>query len=429
MQYAAKISATIDLLDIFLASSVPFDIIMAKFFKNNRWVGASDRREIAELSYAIFRNYELMKFYTSAITSNFGRFFVITFLRTKRKLSLQQMMEIFSGKPYAPSKLTDFELHFMDSLNAVMNDNTLELPLHVRQNYPLWMESHLQRIYPAESIIAELSALNQKANVDLRTNTLKTTRIELKQMLQESGVEVEETRYAANGLRILNGRVSRSHAVLAQGFAEIQDEGSQLVAEMCQAKSTDTVIDFCAGAGGKTLALAAAMQNKGRIFALDKYPERLEHAKVRLRRANVGNVFCHELTSKWIKRHCECADVVLVDAPCSGSGTWRRNPDMRAKFSCTDLGELLVVQSNILQSAAKLVRRGGRLLYATCSILMEENEDQINDFLKKFPEFESINPEISQKLAATQPSRNHLLRLSPAIHGTDGFFVACLGKK
>ncbi|MDR1334752.1 MAG: RsmB/NOP family class I SAM-dependent RNA methyltransferase [Holosporaceae bacterium] len=428
MQHGAKIFATIDLLDAFFISAMPFDIIMARFFKNNRWIGSSDRREIAELSYAIFRNYELIKFYSSSITANFGRFFVITFLTIKQKLSSQQIAEIFSGKLYSPSKLTDFELRFIKSIEGIPDDIT-KLPRHVQLNYPLWMESYLRRMYSDESIVTEMQALNQKACVDLRANTLKITSGELKQMLQASGIETEEMRYAPHGLRVLNGRISRNLDVISKGFAAIQDEGSQLVAEMCQAKPTDTVVDFCAGAGGKTLALAAAMRNRGRIFALDKYPERLENAKIRLQKANVNNVFCHELTSKWIKRHSECADLVLVDAPCSGSGTWRRNPDMRAKFSNTDLEELLAVQSKILESAGKLVKKGGRLLYATCSILMEENDDQMNNFLKNFPEFEAMDLEIHPKLAAVQPQHGHSLRLSPAVHGTDGFFVACVRKK
>jgi 16S rRNA (cytosine967-C5)-methyltransferase len=429
MQYAAKIQATIDLLDTFFAFSMPFDGTMAKFFKNNRWIGAGDRREIAELSYAIFRNYELMKFYTSAITANFGRFFLLTFLKITQKLSLQQTEEIFSGKLYAPAKLTDFERRFLDSIGTAENSDAAELPPHVQLNYPLWMEPYLRRAFSPECIESEMRTLNQKACVDLRTNTLKITRPELKQMLLESGIETQETPYATNGLRITNGRISRSHVALTSGLAEIQDEGSQLVAEMCAAKPTDTVVDFCAGAGGKTLALAAAMQNRGRIFALDKYPKRLENARTRLRRAGVNNVFCHEISSKWIKRHSECADVVLVDAPCSGSGTWRRNPDMRTKFSSTDLAELLVVQSEILRSAGRLVKKGGRLIYATCSILTEENEDQIDNFLKEFHEFEGMNFEIHHELAATQSICHHLLKLSTAIHGTDGFFAACLRKK
>jgi 16S rRNA (cytosine967-C5)-methyltransferase len=181
------------------------------------------------------------------------------------------------------------------------------------------------------------------------------------------------------------------------------------------------VVDFCAGAGGKTLALAAAMQNKGRIFALDKYEERLQNAKIRFRKANVNNVFCQQITGKWIKRHAECADTVLVDSPCSGTGTWRRNPDMRAKFTQNDLDELIVVQREILESAHRLVKKGGRLVYATCSILPEENEDQISNFLNDHPEF-------AQGDVKLQNYSGKYLKLTPFQHRTDGFFAAVLVK-
>jgi 16S rRNA (cytosine967-C5)-methyltransferase len=163
------------------------------------------------------------------------------------------------------------------------------------------------------------------------------------------------------------------------------------------------------------------MKNKGRIFALDKYEERLTNAKSRFRKANVNNVFCQSISGKWIKRHRESADIVLVDAPCSGVGTWRRNPDMRAKFTISDLEELLNVQAEILESAFQLVKKSGKLVYATCSVLMEENEDQIAKFLANHPEF------IHQRVNLSNYSGNYL-KLTPLQHKTDGFFAAVLRK-
>ena len=164
------------------------------------------------------------------------------------------------------------------------------------------------------------------------------------------------------------------------------------------------------------------MQNKGRIYALDKYEKRLENAKIRFRRANVNNVFCQEITNKWLKRHPECADVVLVDSPCSGTGTWRRNPDMRAKFTENDLNEVVAVQYEILESAAKLVKNNGKLIYATCSILKEENEMQIEKFLSQNPDFQLEDVKLPKY-------KGKYLKLSPHKHGTDGFFAAVLKKK
>ena len=266
--------------------------------------------------------------------------------------------------------------------------------------------------------------MNLRANVDLRINTLKASKKEVIEKLHRSGLIVEDLKFSANGLRVLGERISRSHEVISSGLAEIQDEGSQLITQVCGVDSRSTVVDFCAGAGGKTLAIAAAMENKGRIFAMDKYPERLERAKLRLKKAGVNNTFCQEITGKWLKRHTEIADIVLVDAPCSGMGTWRRNPDMRVKFSEKDLAELVKVQAEILEQAQRLVKKGGRLVYATCSVLMEENEDQIAEFLKKFPNFSRKNIELKNLNSIVYSGE--FLKLSPAKFGTDGFFAALM---
>ena len=416
MKHNLHTQSVINMLDIFFQSLAPFDIIMAKYFRNNKWIGSHERREIAEFSYNIFRNYEIVKFHTRPITGNFGRFFVLVFLKIVKKISNEKISEIFSGKFRNPEKLTEFEKRFLASI-----DEHAPLPDYVKLNYPEWMETYLQRTFgkDPDNFHNEMISMNSKAFVDLRINTLKSTKDSVKKTLAESGFLVEDVKYAKNGIRILNGRIGRNHEVIAKGLAEIQDEGSQLVAEICGATATDVVVDFCAGAGGKTLAIASSMNNKGKIFALDKYPERLENAKIRFRRANVNNVFCQEITGKWLKRHSECANIVLVDVPCSGTGTWRRNPDMRAKFSLQDLEELLAVQATILETAKNLVKKGGSLIYATCSVLMEENEDQIAKFLEKYPEF------IVKTIGFD--STNYM-RLSPSVNGTDGFFAAYLQK-
>ena len=170
------------------------------------------------------------------------------------------------------------------------------------------------------------------------------------------------------------------------------------------------------------------MNNKGRIFALDKYVYRLDRAKERLRRANVNNVFCQEITGKWLKRHAESADVVLVDAPCSGTGTWRRNPDMRARFSKNDLDELTTLQAEILEQAQKLVKKGGRLIYATCSLFIEEDENQIEKFLQNFPEFTLQQINIKNNLNNEIECSGKYMKLSPAKFETDGFFAAVMKK-
>ena len=412
MQLEARVKSTIDLLDIFFASRAPFDIVMSKYFKNNRWMGSNDRRAIAEFSYGIFRNFEKLRFITRKITSNFSRFFVLSHMKFNCKFSDKQVEEIFSGRKYAPEKLSEFERKF---LRRELED----FPIYAQLNYPEWLDPYLRRVFDEDHFSDEMKALNSKACVDLRVNTLLATKEQAKRQLKE--FEIKDTEYAENGLRILNGRISRSHSSICNGIVEIQDEGSQLIAELCGVHPGDMVVDYCAGAGGKTLALAAYMENKGRIFAMDKYPERLENAKKRFRRANVNNVFCQEINNKWLKRHRESADVVLVDVPCSGTGTWRRNPDMRAKFCESDLLELLEVQAEILKIAQNLVKPGGRLVYSTCSILKEEDEDQIEKFLKKFNNFKLQKVELKNYTG-------DFLRLTPFRNNTDGFFAAITKK-
>lgn len=415
MHLKSQIRAAIEMLNLFFISQSPFDIIMAKFFRNHKWIGSSDRKNIAEFVYSIFRNFEKLKFLTSDITSDHGRFFVLVFLKIHHQMQTEQIEELFCADKSYNSPVTPFEKKFIENL-----DVNQKFPNYVLLNYPQWLDAYFKKAFSSHDYEKEIMALNGRALVDLRVNLLKSDKATVRKMLMNSDFKVEDCEFSDIGLRI-DQRISRNHEIISQGFAEIQDEGSQMIAIACDAKAGDTVVDFCAGAGGKTLALAAIMQNKGRIFALDKYAERLENAKIRLRRAGASNVFCHDISGKWIKRHLQCADIVLVDAPCSGTGTWRRNPDMRAKFSAQDLAELLLVQADILENACKLVKKGGKLVYATCSILLEENEEQIENFLKQFDDFK-LKPISLQKYSG------NYLKLSPHRNNTDGFFAAVLEK-
>jgi len=213
------------------------------------------------------------------------------------------------------------------------------------------------------------------------------------------------------------------------GLVEVQDEGSQIAALLADARPGMRVVDFCAGAGGKTLALAAGMENRGKLVACDVSARRLERAVRRLRRAGVGNVACRVLAGerdKWVKRHRGGFDRVLVDAPCLGTGTWRRNPDGKWRATQNDLAELIVRQQEILRSAARLLRPGGRLVYATCSLLHEEDEAQAEAFLAAESEFSvvSVARAWRETIGGAAPGGERYLRLTPARHGTDGFFVA-----
>jgi 16S rRNA (cytosine967-C5)-methyltransferase len=312
------------------------------------------------------------------------------------------------------------------------------MPRAVANDLPDWLLPHLEAIY-GERLEEEMAGLNASAPTDLRVNLLKTDRDGARRALAAEHVRAEPTPWSPTGLR-LAARVPLSGlAAFKDGLIEVQDEGSQLAALLVGARPGMRVVDFCAGAGGKTLALAAAMNNRGKLVACDTAAWRLDRSGIRLRRAGASNVERRALTSErdpWVKRHAASFDRVLVDAPCLGIGSWRRNPDAKWRSTPTDLAELQIRQHDILASAARLVKPGGRLVYVTCSLLREEDEAQAERFLEETPDFvpysaarawdEAIGGPCPAGL--TNPGGDYL-RLTPAQHGTDGFFVALFERK
>ena len=404
------VKETIDLLGVFFAGHKSFDTAMASFFRERKYIGSKERRAIAELAYAIFRSYEKIRFLNRKITNDWSRFLVITHLAVNMKYSLKRIIEIFDGRHTSPDRLSDFEKRF---ISTIVEYNG-EYPQHAILNYPEWADKYLRRAFP-EDFEVELVELNKPATVDLRVNLLKSSVDDVVRILTEDGYEAKPTEISNLGVRIHGARISKSHKIITDGMADIQDEGSQIIALECNPQSSDVVVDLCAGAGGKTLALAALMNNKGRIYATDVNEKRIERAKLRLRHANVSNTHCNMLTGKWLKRHKDVADLVLVDAPCSGSGTWRRNPDMIARLTEQTITEVVEKQREILDSAKGLVKIGGRLVYATCSVFMEENEDQVEWFLKNNPNFEILRPTLVNQ-------DKDFIKMSPHKTQTDGFF-------
>jgi 16S rRNA (cytosine967-C5)-methyltransferase len=284
-----------------------------------------------------------------------------------------------------------------------------------------------------------MAALNLPAPLDLRVNRLKADRDTAQRALAAEGIRAEPTPWSPLGLRITHRVPLAGTAAFKDGLVEVQDEGSQLAAPLADARPGMRVVDFCAGAGGKTLALAAQMENRGKLVACDTASWRLERAGIRLRRAGVSNVERRPLSSErdpWVKRHAPKGkeggfDRVFVDAPCLGIGSWRRNPDGKWRMTPNDLAELLVRQRDILASAARLVKPGGRLVYATCSLLREENEDQAEAFLAASPDFVlyPVGRAWAETLNDRCPGGEDYLRLTPARHGTDGFFVALFERR
>jgi 16S rRNA (cytosine967-C5)-methyltransferase len=273
-----------------------------------------------------------------------------------------------------------------------------------------------------------MAAMDVPATLDLRVNLLRGTREQAIAALARENIEAAPTKLSPWGLRVQGRRPVTTGAAFQSGLVEIQDEGSQLVALIADAKPDMRVVDWCAGAGGKTLALAMVMQNRGHIVACDVSAPRLEGAVKRLRRAGVHNVERHlvEKGDKWAKRREASFDRVLVDAPCTGTGTWRRNPDARGRLTPIDLSELVEKQQMIMQTASKLVKTGGRLVYATCSVLLEENEQQIARFLTNNPNFRLLRVPSLWALETPCPCQGPYLSLTPLQHETDGFFTAVL---
>ncbi len=337
-----------------------------------------------------------------------------------------QIKRLFDGPKFTSAALTDRE----SELLVKLQDCTIahpDMPEAVLLECPPWAVTPLKRRF-GEAFGAEMAATLAPPPLDLRVNPIKATRDAMLRQLKGMGLRVESMRLSPHGIR-LQERLSLARLPwLKTGDIEIQDEGSQLVALLVDAKPGERVVDFCAGAGGKTLAIAAQMNNKGHIVACDVNETRLKRCAERHRRAGLHNVETRVLeseTDRWIKRHKFGFDRVLVDAPCSGTGTWRRNPDARWRAPELGLENLVALQARILASAARLVKPGGRLVYSTCSILCEENEAQVATFLASSPGYRLMSvPEAAPHLKwATQSG---YLSLTPARHGTDGFFAAIL---
>jgi len=276
------------------------------------------------------------------------------------------------------------------------------------------------------------AALCGTAALDLRVNRLKVEdREKARAALAREGIDAARTPLSPLGLRLFERVPLGTLETFRSGAIEVQDEGSQLAALLADARAGMRVVDFCAGAGGKTLALAASMENRGHLVACDIAAKRLERATERLRRAGASIVQRVPLTSardKWVKRHAQGFDRVFVDAPCTGTGTWRRNPDAKWRLGPEDLAELAALQAEILDSAQRLVKPGGRLVYVTCSLLTEENEQQVAHFLARHPAFTllPVGPVWRAVIGTEAPAEGEMLRLTPARHGTDGFFVALI---
>jgi 16S rRNA (cytosine967-C5)-methyltransferase len=422
---AARTAAAIDLLEVVEgAPKRPADAVASDFFRARRYIGSGDRRAVSDRVWTILRARRRLSWWLGD-APNTPRLLVAASLLLEgwTKSGIKQA---FCGGQYAAAPLGRTESAALTRMEGHTLDHPT-MPDAVRLEIPEWLLPRLAAHF-GTSLPAELAALSQPAGLDMRVNLLKTSRDQAKAALAAEGWDAEPTRLSPWGLRIDGRRPVTSGPAFQSGLVEIQDEGSQLVAVMVGATPGMRVVDWCAGAGGKTLALAGAMENRGQIVACDVSASRLDAAARRLRRAGVHNVERHlvEPGDKWLKRRAGSFDRVLVDAPCTGTGTWRRNPDARQRLNQADLAELLPKQAAILDTAQSLVRKAGRLVYATCSILEEENEAQVTSFLLRHPEFAIVPLARAWPLHQPPPNGGDFLSLTPARHGTDGFFAAVL---
>lgn len=436
MTPGARLQAAIDLLTAIHGGESPADRVSAAFFRERRYIGGGDRRAVIDRVYVVLRRRAALDWWIERAQGGDAsdRLRTIAALVLMDGWSADRIAGSFDGGTYRPAPLDDRE---RDLAKALAGKTLLspDQPEWVRLEFPEWLTGSLRRVFDVR-MEAEMQALLVEAPLDLRANTLKATRDDAIAALARDGVEAKATNLSPVGLRVQGRPPLATLPAFKDGLVEVQDEGSQLAALLVDARPGMRVVDFCAGAGGKTLAMAAAMENKGRIVACDVLQGRVERAATRLQRAGAHNVERRGLSSErdpWVKRHAGAYDRVLVDAPCTGVGTWRRNPDARWKLTPDYLTELVDLQKRILDSASRLVKPGGRLIYATCSLLPEENEGQIDGFLAQHVDFAVVpvaevwRDSVGRtKDAAPCPSGDSYLRLTPAQHGTDGFFVAIL---
>ena len=420
MHPKALLDSCAELVKLCLTFEHPADAVVSRYFREHRALGPRERATLAETAFAVLRQKLLFE---QLARSGSGP--------KERRLAI---LGFHGHRDFLKSALSEAEKTWLDACDQVKPDDLLAPHRH---NLPEWMAQALQAQL-GDDFWALAENLQQPAPLDLRVNTQVAKRAEVQKELAQAGIVAEPTPYSPWGLRLQDKPALQRTEAFTRGAIEVQDEGSQLLALLVDAHRGEMVVDFCAGAGGKTLALGAAMRNTGRLYAFDVSGHRLEALKPRLARSGLSNVhpaaIAHERDER-IKRLAGKIDRVLVDAPCSGLGTLRRNPDLKWRQKEQAVAELTVKQAAILDSAARLVKSGGRLVYATCSVLPQENEQIAEAFSLAHPDFvlQPVAPLLAGlKVVQAQglcTADGRFMRLWPHRHGTDGFFAAVWQRK
>ena len=422
----AQFDAVVDALRRVLPCERPADAVLSAYFRDMRKLGAQDRHLIAETIFAVLRRRAFLTALTAPSAT--PRRLVIASLIKVRGLNVRELDGI----------LTEAEKKWVVELKAAHP----ELDLAGRAELPEWVVDALRAGGQDDDAIVALGhSMQNSAPLDLRANTLKMRREDVLAALRAAGLELAPTPFSPVGLRVKGKPPINRHPLFLEGAVEVQDEGSQLLGLLVGARRGEMVVDFCAGAGGKTLAIGATMRSTGRLYAFDVSAHRLDALKPRMARSGLSNIhpaaIAHERDER-IKRLAGKIDRVLVDAPCSGLGTLRRNPDLKWRQSAKAVQELVVKQAAILDSAARLLKPGGRLVYATCSILPQENEAIAEAFTAAHPDFLPLDAgevlgqlkvEQAASLCSGGETGTAYLRMWPHRHQTDGFFAAVWTRK
>ncbi|MGE0735761.1 MAG: RsmB/NOP family class I SAM-dependent RNA methyltransferase [Alphaproteobacteria bacterium] len=425
MTPGARLATALELLDLVLRppagrEAVPGDVVVSNFLRGRRFIGSKDRRAIQDFVYGVLRALAPLRWWSK---SDQPRTLLLAYLVLAQAQTVEQISNQCDGGTYRPAPLTEDERALLTKLAGKQLLDPAQ-PAHVRANLPEWLESALRETFGAEAENA-MAALNAPAEVDLRVNTLKATRDGVLAELAAANLAAAPTPLSPLGIRLAGRTSLPALALFKDGRAEVQDEGSQLVSLLVDARAGMAVLDYCAGAGGKSVALAVAMQNQGRVLAYDAAPRRLADLPKRAARAGATIV---EITGN---RPSGTFDRVLVDAPCTGSGAWRRHPDAKWRLTPAELARLTVLQAAILAEAAALVKPGGRLVYVTCSVLRAENEAIVEPFLEGHPAFAAMpyRNVWAEHAGGPLPDPGPYLHLAPHATGTDGFFCAILQRQ
>lgn len=423
MHPKALLDACSELVRLTLKFDHPADAIVSRFFRDNRGLGPRERATLAETVYTVLRKKQL---FDHLAPSGSGP--------KERRLAI---LGFYGPGDFLRSALSDQEKRWLDQCEAVKPEDLMERHRH---NLPEWLVQPLKEQL-GDGFWPLVDSLNLGAGLDLRVNAMKAKRADVQKELQQAGIKAVPTPFSPWGLRIAGKPALNKNEAFLRGDFEVQDEGSQLLAMLVDAKRGEMVVDFCAGAGGKTLALGAAMRSTGRLYAFDTSAHRLDALKPRMARSGLSNVhpaaIAHERDDR-VKRLSGKLDRVLVDAPCTGLGTLRRNPDLKWRQNLAGVEEMAVKQAAILQSAARMVKSGGRLVYATCSVLPQENEAIADAFSAANSDFvplsagevlANLKVDNAPSLCSGGEDGQLYLRLWPHLHQTDGFFAAVWQKK